>query len=106
MSYIVAEHVEATVFVYCENRPHISKSLSFTFLFQIFPHEINDVLLGHPHIVDAATTKVDHPDVGEVPYSFVVVANGKSITEDELKRLLSGKESLKYILTCSIMIER
>ena len=63
----------------------------YIYLIQIFPSEIDNVLLSHPGVVDSATVAVDQPDAGQVPYCFVVPTNKDTVTERMLKQTLHGK---------------
>lgn len=42
----------------------------------VAPAELEDTLLGHPHVVDAAVIGVPHDYSGEVPRAYVVLAAG------------------------------
>ena len=57
---------------------------------QIFPSEINNILLRHPAVADAATVAVNDPHAGQVPYCFVVCKNEITLTECMLKQTLRG----------------
>ncbi|CAM3726551.1 AMP-binding protein [Smaragdicoccus niigatensis] len=51
----------------------------------VFPREIEELLVTHPAIADAAAIGVDDPDFGKRLRTFVVVRPGASITVDEVK---------------------
>ena len=44
--------------------------------FNVYPSEVEDLLLQHPDIVQAAVVGIDHPDKGEIGMAFVVLASG------------------------------
>ena len=50
----------------------------------IYPREIEDVLIVHPSIDDAAVLGTPEPDMGEQVTAFVQVAPGASLTAGEL----------------------
>ena len=51
----------------------------------VHPREVEDVLHGHPEVVEAAVLGVADPLVGEEVVACVVVAPGAIVTEDELR---------------------
>jgi long-chain acyl-CoA synthetase len=50
----------------------------------VYPREVEEVLLTHPAVADAAVIGVPEERHGEVPYAFVVLSPGASASEDEL----------------------
>lgn len=53
--------------------------------FNVFPNEIENVMAGHPKVMEVAAIGVSDPKSGEVIKVFVVKKDN-SLTEDELKR--------------------
>ena len=51
----------------------------------VHPREVEDVLHGHPEVVEAAVLGVPDPLLGEEVVACVVVAPGATVTEDELR---------------------
>ena len=51
----------------------------------IYPKEVEDLLLSHPDVLDAAVVPVAHDVKGHVPAAMVALASGSAVTEDELK---------------------
>jgi acyl carrier protein len=58
---------------------------------KISPYEIEQALLAHPAIQEAAAFSVPHPRLGENPGAAVVLAPGSTLTTPELHEFLSGK---------------
>jgi long-chain acyl-CoA synthetase len=52
--------------------------------FKIWPREIEDVLLEHPAVSEAAVVGVADSYRGEAPKAFVVLRAGKTVATDEL----------------------
>jgi acyl-CoA synthetase (AMP-forming)/AMP-acid ligase II len=52
----------------------------------VFPREVEDLLADHPKIEEAAVIGVPDDEFGQRLKGFVVVKEGESITEDELKK--------------------
>jgi o-succinylbenzoate---CoA ligase len=52
----------------------------------IYPAEIESVLLAHPDVADAGVTGFNDETWGQVPAAFVVRKKDACVTEDELKR--------------------
>jgi len=52
--------------------------------FNVYPREVEDVLLTHPDVVEAAVVAVPHPATGEAVKAFVVRRPGSDLTADQL----------------------
>jgi len=50
----------------------------------VYPREVEEVLMSHPGVADAAVIGMTHEHYGEVPCAFVVLAEGAATTEEEL----------------------
>lgn len=57
--------------------------------FQVAPAELEDMLIKHPYISDAAVVAMKDDAAGEVPVAFVVKSNGYEINEDDIKQYIS-----------------
>jgi acyl-CoA synthetase (AMP-forming)/AMP-acid ligase II len=53
----------------------------------IYPREIEEVLLRHPALAEVSVVGRQEPDLGEEPVAFVVVKPGMTITTDEMDTL-------------------
>jgi acyl-CoA synthetase (AMP-forming)/AMP-acid ligase II len=51
----------------------------------IYPIEIENRLIEHPDIDEAAVTGVDHPELGQVPMAFVVPRPGSVLTAEQVR---------------------
>jgi long-chain acyl-CoA synthetase len=50
----------------------------------VYPREVEEVLLSHPAVRDAGVIGLAEERHGEVPYAFVVLVAGATATEEEL----------------------
>jgi acyl-CoA synthetase (AMP-forming)/AMP-acid ligase II len=61
-----------------------SKDLIISGGSNIYPREVEEVLVGHPGVSEVAVVGRPHPDWGEEVVAFVVVQPGLRVSEDEL----------------------
>jgi long-chain acyl-CoA synthetase len=61
-----------------------SKDLIIVSGFNVYPAEVEEVLLLHPAIAEAAVVGVEHPYSGEAVKAFVVAERGRHLEEDEV----------------------
>ncbi|HWP48565.1 MAG TPA: long-chain fatty acid--CoA ligase [Candidatus Limnocylindrales bacterium] len=57
----------------------------------VYPREIEEVLLSHPQIVECAVIGVKDEQRGEVPKAFIVLKEGAALTEREIRRYCMEK---------------
>ena len=57
----------------------------------VFPAEIEDVLYKHPAILEAAVIGVTHDKWGEVGKAFIVLKDGESLADDEIRQFMDDK---------------
>jgi acyl-CoA synthetase (AMP-forming)/AMP-acid ligase II len=50
----------------------------------IYPTEIENVLYGHPDVLEAAVVGRSHPTLGEVPVAYVALRPGAAATAEAL----------------------
>src|SRR5207248_2625997 len=53
--------------------------------FKVYPREVEEALVTHPAVIDAAAIGIPHPIKGEEVKAFVVLRPGMSATADELR---------------------
>ncbi len=68
-------------FVYLVDR---AKDLIIVSGFNVFPAEVEDVLLSYPGVAEAGVIGVPHPHTGEAVKAFVVLTEDEDIDEDTL----------------------
>ena len=68
-----------------------SKDLIISGGSNIYPREVEDVLLDHPVIVEASVVGAPDPEWGEKVVAFVVTQDGKAVPEAELDALCQAR---------------
>jgi long-chain acyl-CoA synthetase len=68
-----------------------AKDLIIVSGFNVFPAEVEDVLLDHPGIAAVAVVGVSHPHSGETVKAFVVAEPGRLLEEDEVIEFAAGR---------------
>ncbi|CAN5752315.1 hypothetical protein BH24ACT3_BH24ACT3_16130 [soil metagenome] len=61
-----------------------AKDLIIVSGFNVYPAEVEDVIIEHPGIEGVAVVGVSHPYSGEAVKAYVVVAEGQAHEEDEI----------------------
>jgi acyl-CoA synthetase (AMP-forming)/AMP-acid ligase II len=59
----------------------------------VYPREVEEVLLAHPAIDQAAVVGLPHEHWGEQVVAYVVVRAGMNVTDDELKAACQARLS-------------
>ena len=57
----------------------------------IYPREVEEVLLTHPAVAECSVVGKPDPDWGEVVVAFIAPAHGKTVSPEELDRLCLEK---------------
>ena len=74
-------HLDADGYVYVVDR---KKDLIIRGGFNVYPRDVEDVLLTHPAVAQAAVVGRPDPRLGEEVVGFVALRDGASVTPDEL----------------------
>jgi long-chain acyl-CoA synthetase len=59
--------------------------------YSVYPREIEDVLYEHPSVKMCAVVGKPDPFASEIPKAFVVLKEGKTATEQEIKEFVNSK---------------
>ena len=57
----------------------------------IYPKEVENLLFGHPEVVNAVVAPVPHPVKGLVPAAMVIARAGSTVTAGDLKTYCLAK---------------
>ena len=60
---------------------------------KISPREVDDILLAHPAVAQAATFPISHPSLGEEAAAAVVLQDTASVTGEELRSFVAARLS-------------
>lgn len=58
--------------------------------------DLENLIMSHPKVIEAAIIGVPHPKWQERPLACVVVASGQSLSAEELKDFLKGKVKASF----------
>ena len=75
-------------FIYIVDR---AKDMAIVSGFNVFPREIDEVLMAHPHIAEAASIGIPDDHKGETIKAFVSLIEGSNLTEDAIKSYCQKK---------------
>ncbi len=59
--------------------------------YNVYPREIEEVLYGHPAVLEAAVIGVPHDSLGEEVGAAIVLKQGESATPDDLRDYMKEK---------------
>lgn len=65
---------------------------------QVSPTELEQILLTHPDIIEAAVAPVPDEAAGELPRAYVVKSPGSTLTEDDVAKFVAGSYQFVYYL--------
>jgi long-chain acyl-CoA synthetase len=68
----------------------------------IYPLEIEQVILRHPAVFDVAVVRLPHPDLGEVPIACVQRHGGAKATEEEIISFCKEENLYGYKLPAKV----
>jgi long-chain acyl-CoA synthetase len=74
--------------------------------FNIYPQEIENLLLTNPAVIAAAIIGKPEPDVGEIPIAFITLREKGAATEEELRALCSQNLASYKIPKQFIILEK
>jgi len=74
-------HLDEDGFLYITER---KKDMIIRGGFNIYPRDVEEVLYGHPAVLEVAVVGVPDPKMGEEVRAYVVVRPGETVTADEL----------------------
>jgi len=74
-------HLDGDGFLYLTSRV---KEMIICGGVNIYPREIEEVIVGHPKVFDVAVIRGPHPDLGEVPVACVQLKDGQTATPEEI----------------------
>ena len=59
--------------------------------FNVYPREVEDVLVGHPSVAEAAVVGVPHPYTGEAVKAYVVPRAGTTVSATDLNEYVGTR---------------
>lgn len=62
----------------------------------LYPREVEDLLVAHPKVIDAAVVPMPDPEMGERACAFVTTKRGESFSLDEMVEYLKTKKIARF----------
>ncbi|HEV2609484.1 MAG TPA: 4-coumarate--CoA ligase, partial [Noviherbaspirillum sp.] len=63
---------------------------------KIYPRDIEEVVVRHPDVLEAAVFGIPHDKWGETPLAAVVLKRADALSEKELREWINGRVSARY----------
>ena len=60
---------------------------------KISPREVDEVLMDHPAVIQAVTFAMPHDKLGEDVAAALILAEGESLTESEVREFVRGRRA-------------
>ena len=76
-------HMDEDGYFYIIDR---KKDMAIVGGFNVYPREIDEVMLAHPDVKEAVSVAISHPTRGEMVKAFVVLKEGASITPTDITK--------------------
>jgi acyl-CoA synthetase (AMP-forming)/AMP-acid ligase II len=70
----------------------------------VFPKDIEEILVQHPAVREAAVFGIPHEKWGETPFAAVILSQAKAITAEELRDWLNERVGAKYQRVHAVVI--
>jgi acyl-CoA synthetase (AMP-forming)/AMP-acid ligase II len=70
----------------------------------VYPKDIEEVVVTHPDVLEAAVFGVPNDKWGEAPLGAVVLRSGASIDAEELKRWVNERVGARYQQLCEVIV--
>ena len=70
----------------------------------VYPRDIEEVIVGHPEVQEAAVFGVPHEKWGEAPLGAVVLKPSATVSGDELKTWINARVAASYQKVCDVTV--
>ena len=70
----------------------------------VFPRDIEDVIVAHPDVVEAAVFGIPHDKWGEAPLAAVVLRAGAAVSEAELTNWINDRVTARYQRVAAVVL--
>ncbi|MEO7084124.1 MAG: AMP-binding protein [Gemmatimonadaceae bacterium] len=70
----------------------------------VYPKDIEEVMVAHPDVLEAAVFGVPHEKWGEAPLGAVVLRSGATIDADRLKAWVNERVGARYQQLCQVVV--
>ena len=94
-------YLDADGFLYLVDR---KKDLIISGGVNVYPKDIEEVVVTHPDVVEAAVFGIPSEKWGEAPLGAVVLRSGASVDASALKQWVNARVGARYQQLCDVVI--
>jgi long-chain acyl-CoA synthetase len=70
----------------------------------VFPKDIEEIIVQHPAVREAAVFGIPHSKWGETPFAAVILSGAQTITPEELRDWINERVAAKYQRVHAVVI--
>jgi len=94
-------YVDQDGFLYLVDR---KKDLIISGGVNVFPKDIEEIVVQHPHVREVAVFGIQHEKWGEAPVAAVILKESGAVEADELREWVNARVAARYQQVCKVLI--
>lgn len=71
----------------------------------VYPRDIEEVVVGHPAVLEAAVFGIPSEKWGEAPLAAVVLKNGATVSPGDLKAWINQRVGARFQQVCEVVVK-
>ena len=94
-------YLDADGYLYLVDR---KKDLIISGGVNVYPRDIEEVVVSHPAVLEAAVFGIPNEKWGEAPLAAVVLKSGESVAPTELRTWINARVAARFQQVCDVVI--